>query len=1163
MKTRSKKRFLIAALVLSAVFAVSACGGGGTTSPGTSASDEPIDSSSTVSDEASVKLSENSAELDLHEKMTLTATTENTTEEVVWESSNPSVATVDANGEIRSVAVGTAVITASAGGASDSCTVEVFDSGAAPVLWVNYATAAIGLGDTLDITAQAMYKNNPAIDPAEYTWTAAEGAEEFISMTVKENTASVEGISSGETSVTVSTELYGITMSETISVIVRNLDVTFKVEGLEAGKGTYVAELSTMDTENTTTELDAKITVYENGTAVPDAEIVWEIEDENVVEIAGNVFTSVGVGKTTVVGTYGDNTITVVVNVTRPEVYTQSEIWLESLGDGVLDLSDTDIEGLPLGVYVGNDDKNLLISTDEETGKVTYDKSVLPLSVSDLGEKTIIVETEFARYISECGGIYTKVIRTADDLDGWFDLSKKSNPAANIWDGYFILGNDIDYTGREYTPKYNNPTDGDFRNGGFAGIFDGRNHVIKGFHTVGSSSGLIRWVGVSGIIRNIAFVDAIQEGNGSLISSVCIGTVENVFISVTVDAKEGTWGTGSSTLVSDLMTNTRIKKVFVEYNDRTGLSTSGYPLWSYHKTFDILSGGLYAVGVDQLWSHLGTDGDDTSTYGAYQTYEELRAAKIDFTGWENEFWTVKNGIPYPKAFGDEIQVEVSGENSYSSGSKAVMETSPYTEITLDEEAVAEGFSVHNNAVTIPAETTLETFTVTATSTIDPSKSASKTFAIAKSSTVTVEETTELDVYHLDDMFTIDLSEYKEDIAGSEVSAMIGSQPFSSAEYDEETGLLTLDKASLGKLFGDQTITFSITEVQDGLAVSQTTVMIDVYLISMEITTADELDKFMEIAKSYDTRASYWNGIFRLGNDIDYTGREYTSKWQTNETAFREGGFVGIFDGCGHVITNFHTVGMRGGLIGWVGPGGVIRNVAFVNAVNEGTGGIVSSVCIGTIENVYVSATVLNAKEGTLGKASTVITGDIMVETRINKVFVEYNGRTGSMTSGYPLWVYHQPYDILSGGLYAVGIDSVYAAMGDQGTETGVYGAYETYEELFAANVDFSSWENEFWTVKNGIPYPKAFGEVVEVEISNEDTICTVGMTVMIEASPYTEITLDEEALAAGFIVSNNIVTIPTETTLKTFTVTATSIIDPSKSISLTFRVESNEEPAVS
>ena len=112
-------------------------------------------------------------------------------------------------------------------------------------------------------------------------------------------------------------------------------------------------------------------------------------------------------------------------------------------------------------------------------------------------------------------------------------------------------------------------------------------------------------------------------------------------------------------------------------------------------------------------------------------------------------------------------------------------------------------------------------------------------------------------------------------------------------------------------------------------------------------------------------------------------------------------------------------------------------------------------------------------------------------------------------------------------------------------------------------MDFSSWENEFWTVKNGIPYPKAFGEVVEVEISNEDTICTVGMTVMIEASPYTEITLDEEALAAGFIVSNNIVTIPTETTLKTFTVTATSIIDPSKSISLTFRVESNEEPAVS
>ena len=159
MKIRKKRCLLIVVFALSVIFAFSACGETSNNSSSDSMSDSVSSNSSggsTSADEVTVSLDKEKLELDLHECQTLSAQVENSTKTVVWASSNPSVATVSETGEVRSVSVGAAVITASIGDVRDSCDVEVYNSGAAPVLEVNYSSPVVGKGSTLNIIAQAM-----------------------------------------------------------------------------------------------------------------------------------------------------------------------------------------------------------------------------------------------------------------------------------------------------------------------------------------------------------------------------------------------------------------------------------------------------------------------------------------------------------------------------------------------------------------------------------------------------------------------------------------------------------------------------------------------------------------------------------------------------------------------------------------------------------------------------------------------------------------------------------------------------------------------------------------------------------------------------------------------------------------------------------------------
>ncbi len=126
---------------------------------------------------ASISLNKKSLALNMNESETLTATvtpTDATNKTVTWQSSDESVATVDADGKVTAHAPGTATITATAGGQSATCTVTVKDNAPAiiPVnsVTLNKKSLTLNVNESETLTATIMPEN---ATNREVTWTSS------------------------------------------------------------------------------------------------------------------------------------------------------------------------------------------------------------------------------------------------------------------------------------------------------------------------------------------------------------------------------------------------------------------------------------------------------------------------------------------------------------------------------------------------------------------------------------------------------------------------------------------------------------------------------------------------------------------------------------------------------------------------------------------------------------------------------------------------------------------------------------------------------------------------------------------------------------------------------------------------------------------------------
>ena len=464
------------------------------------------DSSVATSVSGNITLNKTTATMDLYETMTLTATLEGVTGDVVWSSSDPTKATVE-NGVVTSIAAGEVTVTATVGEVSATCVVTIASSGQVPVLSIGDESMNLTQGSDFTITPALTYKGQAV----EATYTYASTAPTVATV---ENGVIV-AVGSGSTTITVTASYLGFQTSKQINVTVM-ANVSFETNENEVVLGAVeVGEYVTSQTIITS--------VYENDVVVTDPVIVWASQDGTVATVEEGVITAVGVGETTVSATYTstdgeDFTVFVTVVVERPVVngkLTNSAIDIGAVeGDTMaFDLSGLEANGELVKISDATGDGEAVeIPFTMEGGKVVAAKADV-LS----GERKLVIEYEKIAY-NVTVKMADKVITKAEELLNLKSYSPNvttvtwsygdRTKTGDCYDGYFVLGNNITLgtTMVSYLTEEGDPVRAMWDDGpGFSGTFDGNGYSIIG--GVYGKGGLFGYLTETSVIKNVAFVN--------------------------------------------------------------------------------------------------------------------------------------------------------------------------------------------------------------------------------------------------------------------------------------------------------------------------------------------------------------------------------------------------------------------------------------------------------------------------------------------------------------------------------------------------------------------------------------------------------------------------------------------------------------------------------
>jgi len=281
-------------------------------------------------------------------------------------------------------------------------------------------------------------------------------------------------------------------------------------------------------------------------------------------------------------------------------------------------------------------------------GVLTLDKATFG---TGLGEKTVQATFKSAGKLVKVDisvVVCTQIIDTVAELKN-FPTAAQTNPS-----GYYALGADIHYEG-----TYENPNTVPF-----TGTFDGQGHTIYNLCTKVSATdwdgGLFgKFFGKEdgsalATLKNIAFVNATVKGEGAFLACKGQGTLENVYMQVTIDGLVSSYTTNGWVNNTSVFFNTvpshriYINNVILEYAEPlTGNNSWGYAFGSLNTLATV--DGLYIVGADRAYNSL-MNASAAPAMGCYADAAAFRAAGIDFTSWyETGFWTEgENKTPVPK-----------------------------------------------------------------------------------------------------------------------------------------------------------------------------------------------------------------------------------------------------------------------------------------------------------------------------------------------------------------------------------------------------------------------------------------------------------------------------------------------------------------------------------
>ena len=538
--------------------------------------------------------------------------------EIEWKSLDENVASVN-NGVVTALGEGDTKIEGKLGNVSASFTVKVEKQTSVPSVRLSAKDVDLVTGETAEVSLQAEYKGKET-KADKYGFNTESGAD-VAELSLSENVLSVKALKEGSLTAVVYAEISGTVAAERLTVTVRESKPLIVISNAKPAADGYETDVAAI--ENPTIPLSFKpaAEVWEHGKVQSGATVEWTMEDNDFIGSDENGYFGKSFGSAVVVGTYKGESVRLTVNCARPTFKSDESITLE-LADG---FSAANLAGTVLSVKA--DDSEIFKSADE-TNKIGFKLNVLKTSEYNT-EKTITISTDKAVYEYN-GKIVTDIITDEAELNDFLANSLASATASMSANGYFILGNDIVCNG-EYKAYERYPFGVQSANG-FQGVFDGNGKIIKNLNVTGNYCGFIPMMGISGILKDVIFINGKLSGNGGFISCHSFGTIENVYIEAEITNNSATVSMGdrrlcASVLASESAPNMNVKNVFVRYlNEVDEELHAGHPFI----LGDCKPQGLIVVGHKTFF---------TKTYGgfsdanarSYSTEAEFIAAKDDWS----------------------------------------------------------------------------------------------------------------------------------------------------------------------------------------------------------------------------------------------------------------------------------------------------------------------------------------------------------------------------------------------------------------------------------------------------------------------------------------------------------------------------------------------------
>ena len=541
--------------------------------------------------------------------------------EIEWKSSDESIAEVE-DGTVTAVGEGVAEVTGKAGGASDVFTVKVEKQTSVPSLKLSAKEIDLVVGEKTSVILKAEYKGKEA--KAESLGINIEEGGDFADISINGTVVSVEAKRAGRLSAIVYAEIFGTTAAERLVINIKESVPFIVVSNAKPAADGYEAEVAAIENPEIPQNFKPSADIWHNGKVLSDAEVEWTMQDNDFVGYGEDGYFGKKAGSAVIIGTYKDQSVRLTIKCVRPVFTRTDEILTVELADG---LKLDNVEGVVCSVKA--DDREMLNSADEE-GNLTF--KLNELTISDYNtEKKVVVYTDVAAY-EHVFRIYTDIITDESELNDFLKNSLASATAPSSANGYFILGNDIVCTG-EYKAYESYPF-GVQSSNGFQGIFDGNGKIIKNLNVTGEKyCGFIPMLGISGVLKNVIFLNGKLSGNGSFISCHSFGRLENVYIEAEItDNSEKMKNVGdrrmyASVLASESDPHMIVKNVFVKYLNVVDENSNAGHLFVLG---DCKPEGLIVVGHKKY--HIKTWGSFSDENArTYLTEEEFISAKAD---WE-------------------------------------------------------------------------------------------------------------------------------------------------------------------------------------------------------------------------------------------------------------------------------------------------------------------------------------------------------------------------------------------------------------------------------------------------------------------------------------------------------------------------------------------------